>query len=148
MGVHHGVSASDQVTQGLVRLEFGEANADMRLSGHSKAGVSNLEAPLRLGQIEVKKTADELVAPVADDQVVLTDHAADGVDNLAQQLVPGRVALRIVQRLETVDVHEGEHEGAARSVCLRHFALEFQQSGVASVDAGESVKKQCGTFNG
>ena len=52
----------------------------------------------------------ELVPAQPGDEVALADHAPDPPRHLPQQLVPGRVAVRVVHRLEPVEVEDQQRQ--------------------------------------
>ena len=53
----------------------------------------------------------ELLAADAEDGVLVADGAAQGLGDLAQRLVADRMAVRVVDALEVVDVDRREREG-------------------------------------
>ena len=72
--------------------------------------------------------AHELVAAVADDQVVGTKVAANRADRSLQQRVAGTVTLQVVDRLQTDDVDIGDGEQGRRSARPLDLPFEVRQA--------------------
>jgi len=93
------------------------------------------------GALEVgaRERAEELVASVADDKVVRPQPGSQRHGHVAEQLVAGGVALRVVGRLERVDVDEGEDESSIRAADPVDLELEIENAAIASKRSGQAV---------
>ncbi|MEA2182086.1 MAG: hypothetical protein QOF69_1271 [Solirubrobacteraceae bacterium] len=67
---------------------------------------------------------------------------ADRVGDVAQQLISGAVAQRVVCRLEVVDVDERERERLLGAPGAVDFACELHQARVPVIGAGELVDRR------
>ena len=76
------------------------------------AAADALDEPRGLVGVGLRREHAELVAALADDRVLVAHGRAQRVGDLAQQLVADRVAERVVDGLEAVEV-EHEHATAA-----------------------------------
>ena len=99
-------------------------------------------APLGVG---VGQQHDELVAAVAGDDVVVAQLAAHRLGDRAQDVVPGQVAVLVVDRLEVVEVEQQAGQrgaGAARAGdLLAHAQVQravVEQPGQGVGDRGEA----------
>ena len=77
----------------------------------------------------------ELVPAQPGDEVALADHAPDPPRHLPQQLVPGRVAVRVVHRLEPVEVEDQQRQTGRPVLAPRRRAWPAAPS-AASGSAG------------
>ncbi len=90
--------------------------------------------------VHVDEGAQELVATVADDQVVRANPFADRGDGLDENMVSGRVTLGVVHVLEAVDVEEDDRDAlAADAAGPVDLALQGGKSRTPPERAGEVV---------
>ena len=90
-------------------------------------------------EIGARERAEELVASVADDKVVRPQPSSQRHGHVAEQLIAGSVALRVIGHLETVDVDEGEDEPPIRAADPVDLELEIDHAAVASKRSGQAV---------
>ena len=84
----------------------------------------------------------ELVAAEPCHQVALADLRAQALGDFAQQLVPGRMAKGVVDRLETVEVDEKNGQALAAAPRLADCMLERVGHRGAVVQAGQRIVRR------
>ena len=117
-------------------LTAGDAEpAQVERADRGPDALPDLERDLRA---RVAQQDDELLAAVAGRDVVLADGRHDRPADRAQDLVAGRVAVRVVEHLELVDVDHQDADRVARPAAAGEQAAELVE--VAAVrQAGQRV---------
>jgi hypothetical protein len=104
-----------------------------------KRAVDERKPGRRFADIQSGDNAYELVAAVADDQVVGPKFHADRVGDLDEQTVTTSVAPRIVYGLEAVNVHEGKCEWLFCTSRPGDLTVELHEPCAAKVRTGQVV---------
>ena len=114
------------------------ANRSRSTSSAQLLGEDRAFLDVRLGQDQ-----HELLAAVAADQVGRAQVGGERLGDAAQDDVAGRVAVRVVDGLEVVDVDEGDRQRAARSGSARSTSVKQRgQQRLAVGDAGQAVDRR------
>ena len=92
----------------------------------------------------LRQDEHELLAAVATEGVADADGLGDEARDLAQHRVAGGVAVRVVDRLEAVDVDEGDAERLVVTSRPVDLGPEHGEQGLAVRDAGEPVVRGAG----
>src|SRR5439155_25112320 len=108
---------------GVAFPQLGEAFAEALPS----LAAENLQHPgedaLRRLQRRLRKHAHELVSAPPDDGVIRAQASPQRADQVLQQPIAGGVAGAVVNRLESVEVDEGDGELAAREPARAPYLL-------------------------
>ena len=114
----------------------GDADAD----GDARAAVSSgsrdrrrMRAPTscRLRAVGARQDDGELVAAVAVGPVAVADRLAHGPGDLGEEAVAGRMAVRVVEDLEPVEVHHQDGERTTGDRRAPHRARAGRRRGCA-----------------
>src|SRR5215211_2038591 len=133
------VGSGDELVRGVVVAQFAEAHAHRLLAlGAVQVYAEVLKAPAGLVRGD-RQHAEELIAAETDEQVVGAHVMSQSVGDAGEQLIPRGVALLIVDRLESVDVHKGGNERATFPPRALHLVLEFFEPDPSSPRAGQFV---------
>ena len=116
----------------------GTGIADLVRGGLRHGRPDPLGDRLGLGPIEARQDHGELVAPVAVGPIAVAQRPDDRLGHRAQERVPGRVAVRVVERLERVEVHHQQRQ--ARAVVGRDGLAELALECAVVAQAGQRVE--------
>ena len=126
-----------------------DADADADLGSHRveherllDAGRQPARDRRRVVDVGVEQRHHELVAAQPDDQVRVAQRVLEARAELPQELVAGRMAERVVDLLEAVEVEEHEGQTACRRLavaCSASELVEQMEQGPAVAQAGELV---------
>jgi hypothetical protein len=137
--VHGLVGPPDEISENIVVSDFSDPDGDRCVVVGGQVGVHEREPHGDFGRGHVGEPADELVAAESNDQVVGAQTGPDRLDRLPQESISGGVAERVVRPLEIIDVDEGEHVVALRSLRPGHLPGQLERPGVPAVGAGELI---------
>src|SRR2546426_1244862 len=122
-----------------VQLSHADAESD---TGSLRLGLDPAQlGPPRVGD-GVREDAYELIAAVANDQVLAAQAGPERVGEAAQQLVARLVAARVVSLLQPVDVEEGDREGALLASRTGDLPVERRDPCGAPHDTSELVESR------
>ncbi len=147
--VHGRVGAVDQhVELELRAAAAGDPDADRCLDGLVARDAQGLvldEDAQLLGQADgvlghgLGQDQHELLAPVATERVADAHPVGHEVGELAQHGVAGVVPVGVVDRLEAIDVDEGDAERLVMADRSLDLGAEHREQGLAVRDAGQPV---------
>lgn len=133
------VCAFDEVFEIVERLELCQSNGQRRVMRVGQVAVDEQKSFGSVRDGHIRQPADELIAAVSNDQVVRAKVSPDRVRRAAQEPVTSSMASRVVDRLEVVNVHEGQRQRLLCSFRPRYLTLQLENSCVSSVGVREAV---------
>ncbi len=80
--------------------------------------------PHRAPGVYVRQQSYKLIPPVAADEISAAEPFLEDGRHILKHLVSARVAVRIVEQLEVVQIHHDYGEAPARSLAPRYFRLQ------------------------
>ncbi len=110
--------------------------------------VHERETRCRIGHGDTRQRTDELVASIANDQVIRAEMSPDRAGCLAQKPVAGCVTICVVGPLEVVDVDKGDCERLLLPFRSVHLAVQLEEARISAVCAGESIHREDGSLPG
>jgi hypothetical protein len=139
-GIEVGVSTRDELVERVWIRERRQTHTEGRLGASLRQVSLHFVKPaLSTFDVAARKRAEELVASVADDKVVGPQAGSQRHRHFAEQLVAGSVALHVIDRLETVDVDEGENESPSRATGPVDLPLQIDQPPATLKRSGQDI---------
>jgi len=141
IGQEPGIGTLDEIRGAVPGLEHRETDLDLALAigVGGKRGFDGIEALVGLLDRRTGHDAEKLVPAEANDQVIRAQLTADRAHCGLQQLVTGRMAACVVDRLQTDDVDVGNGELARGSAGTIDLEVELRQPWAPGARAGQHV---------
>lgn len=125
-GIEGGVSTHDELVERVRVREHRQAHTRGRVRATLGQIPRHLvNPPPSALDVGARKRAEELVASVSDDKVIRPQPGSQRHRHVGQQLVADSVALHVIDRLETVDVDQGENQSPIRAASPVDLPLEI-----------------------
>jgi hypothetical protein len=142
-GIQGGVSTPDELLERVRILERCQADTHRRPLGPLHQTFRHLvKSPPSAFDVGARKRAEKLVASVTDDQVIRPQSSSHRDRYVAEQSVTNGMALQVVDRLETIDVDEGENESAIRATRTSDLPPDVEQAAATRKRAGQHVNSR------
>jgi hypothetical protein len=135
------VCACDQIPKLVISAKLTDPDREAPLArAASEIGAHHGDPLTGLHESDTADRECELVAAETDDRLVRANVGLDRADDVAEQLVTGRMAELVVDLFEALDVHDDEYERLARSPGTGDLSAQGLLPDSAAVGPGEVVE--------
>jgi hypothetical protein len=135
-----GVGAGCELVERLVWSEIGQTDADPHADFVAQQRIDRSEPALNFLEARSAQPTHELVATIADDRVERAQVRSQSPDECRQHPIARGMPISVVDKLEAVDINEGEDELSTSPTGSVDFEREGERADLAAVCPREIVE--------
>jgi hypothetical protein len=122
------ISSTNQCTKGFGFVEHGKASGDGCVSADAELHIDEFEAPGHFFDIQPGQSAQEFISPVADNEVIGPNVFPNCVSHQYEEFISRTVAVTVIDRLQSININEGEGEYLIGSRRPNEFTLQLKEA--------------------